>query len=103
LIETFNKEWVLHDMDRVALVERGDDLLVDKFEFDEESKQLRSNRITVRSDKVTRTKVSWRLYEFDELTTILQRCGFDACLAFGEGGSPLRRSSARMLVVAPKL
>ena len=89
-------------MDRIAVVERGDDLLVDRVEFDEASQCLRTGRVTVRSDNVTRTRVSWRLYSEEEFCQAMQRSGFATCSVFGDGGAPFDRSSSRMLVIGKK-
>jgi hypothetical protein len=71
-----------HHLEHFVRIFQRRDLLVDRFELDEGNKRLRSKRLTVRGDNVARYPLSWRLYEFGELKTILEQCGFSNCLAF---------------------
>jgi hypothetical protein len=102
LIETFNREFVVQEMDRLVLIERGDDLLIDKCDFDDGTGRLHSERIVVRDGNVYWTRLYWRLYAPNELQSIMHALNFEDYAISAEGEQAFTSTSSRMLVAATR-
>jgi SAM-dependent methyltransferase len=106
LIEHQNRERFLRaiatslDGRPVALVERGDDLLLDRTSFDVASGRTHTERISVRDGRVRRYRFSVRTFSFTELRGRLLGAGFSRVEGFGRDCQPLTLDSARMIAVA---
>ena len=83
-----------------SVVERGDDLLIDRTLFDVPTGRTHTDRISVRDGRVRRYRFSVRTFTFAELRTWLLVAGFSRVEGFGRAGEPLTLDSARMIVVA---
>jgi len=84
----------------VALVERGDDLLIDRTTYDAESGRTETERISVRDGRVRRYRFSVRTFDLNELRGWLLEAGFRDVAAYGEDGGSFGLASRRMRVVA---
>ena len=84
----------------VALVERGDDLLVDRTTLDPATGRTETERISVRGGRVRRCHFSVRTFTVPELRGWLLDAGFAEVAVHGPGGEPFDLGSRRMLVVA---
>ena len=84
----------------VALVERGDDLLIDRTTYDADSGRTQTERISVRDGRVRRYRFSVRTWDLNELRGWLLDAGFRDVTAYGGDGGPFDLSSRRMVVVA---
>ena len=82
----------------VALTERGDDLMIDRVQFDLQAGRSRTERITVRDGRVRRVRFSLAQPTVAELCAALRRAGFVQVDVYGMDGEPLRPDSRRMLV-----
>ena len=85
-----------------SVVERGDDLLVDRHSFDVESGREETERWIVRDGNVRKTSYSVRFYTFTELRDLLLDVGFAAVRGVGHDGKPLTLESRRMIVIATR-
>jgi SAM-dependent methyltransferase len=84
----------------VALIERGDDLLVDRNRYDNASGRTLTERISVRGGKVRRYPFSVRLFAPAEISSWLQGAGFGEIGIFDQDGQPFTLAARRMWVVA---
>lgn len=84
----------------VALVERGDDLLIDRTTLDAGTGRTETERISVRGGVVRRYHFSVRTFTFPELRGWLLDAGFAQVDVRGPGGAEFDLASRRMLVVA---
>jgi SAM-dependent methyltransferase len=76
VLETFNVLRLAKYEQRLDLVERGDDLMIDKVDFDPSTSVISSERIVVRDGGVRRANYRIRLYTFAELRALLESVGF---------------------------
>jgi SAM-dependent methyltransferase len=87
----------------VTMVERDDDLMVDRHEFDVLGGRIETERIVVRSGRVRRFRFSVRFFTFTELRDWLLQAGFAEVDAYDkETGETLTPESRRMIAVARK-
>ena len=83
-----------------ALLERGDDLLIDRTTFDVADGRTSTERISVRNGLVRRYGFTVRTFSFTELRGWLLDAGFNKVSGYGAEGEPLALDSRRMIVVA---
>jgi SAM-dependent methyltransferase len=107
LLETVNRERVLRlqaalPPGRAAtfVAERGDDLMIDKVEFDTSTGCTVTERIIVRAGRVRRVHFAVRTFTVPEIRDWLVGAGFTAFDALGAEGEPFSIDSARLVVVA---
>jgi SAM-dependent methyltransferase len=87
----------------VWMVERGDDLQVDKVTFDPVAGRSQTERIIVRDGRVRRTGFSLAQPTAAQLVEMLHQAGFDRVRAFDETGAEFTTKSRRLLVLATSL
>jgi SAM-dependent methyltransferase len=97
VLETFNVLRLAKYLLPAHLIERGDDLMIDKTEFDPEASAARTERIIVRDGRVRRTRFRVRMYTFTELRDLLESAGFESVRPGIEPGT-----ENRLLVVADR-
>lgn len=107
LMDTVNRERVLRlqaalppGRPATFVGERGDDLMVDKVEFDTSSGCTVTERIIVRAGRVRRVHFAVRTFTVPELRDWLVDAGFTAFDALGAEGEPYSIDSGRLVVVA---
>lgn len=86
----------------VMVEERGDDLMIDRVQFDVQTGRLNTDRMILREGHRRRLRFSVRLPTLQELSAWLEETGFSSVQAFGPGGEPLTLESRRLLVVAER-
>lgn len=101
---------LIEQMNRYALVRgglpsnyvvtRGNDLMIDRVEYDALADRSVTERIVVRDGSVKRGKFFVRLYSPAELTGLLGEAGFRSVQVFGQEGQPFTLYGNRMIVVA---
>jgi SAM-dependent methyltransferase len=77
VMETMNAARLIKYFGPTHLVERGDDLMIDKTALDVETSVVNTERIVVRDGRVRRTHFRVRLYTFTELRDLLESVGFE--------------------------
>jgi SAM-dependent methyltransferase len=87
----------------VWMVERGDDLQIDKVTFDPVAGRSQTERIIVRDGRVRRTGFSLAQPTAAQLVEMLHQAGFDRVRAFDETGAEFTTKSRRLLVLATSL
>jgi len=83
--------------DRV--VARGNDLMINRVDYDALTDRSVTERIVVRDSSVKRSKFFVRLYSPAELTGLLGNAGFRSVEVFGQEGEPFTLYGNRMIVV----
>lgn len=101
-IDVHNRDAFMRGVIPAAVVERGDDLLVDRHGFDVESGRAETERWVVREGKVRKTVYSVRFFTFTELRDLLLDAGFAAVRGVGHDGNQLTLESRRMIVIATR-
>jgi SAM-dependent methyltransferase len=101
-IDVHSRDVFMRNFTPAAVVERGDDLLVDRHSFDVETGRADTERWIVREGTVRKTTYSVRFFTFTELRDLLLDVGFAAVRAVGHDGKPLTLESRRMIVIATR-
>jgi SAM-dependent methyltransferase len=86
----------------VTVLERGDDLVVDRARFDPVAGRSTTERIVVRDGRVRRTQFTLRMPTFPELHGWLADAGFSHARALDEHGAPFASGARRLLVLATR-
>jgi SAM-dependent methyltransferase len=105
IVELLNRDVVLRRMpagDDTALVllERGDDLLIDRTRLDAATGRTETDRFVVLGGRVRRLHMSVRAPTLPELRAMLHAAGFTAVDAYDERGEPFASAATRLVVVA---
>jgi SAM-dependent methyltransferase len=105
VVELLNRDVVLRRMPAGAdaalmLLERGDDLLIDRTRLDASTGRTETERLVVRGGHVRRLHMSVRAPTLPELRAMLSAAGFAAVDAYDERGEPFTQAANRLVVVA---
>lgn len=107
LLETINRERVIKlqaalppGRPATFLAERGDDLMIDKVEFDPSTGCTVTERIIARGGKTRRVHFQVRTFTVPEIRDWLIDAGFTAFDALGSHGEPYALDSDRLVLVA---
>lgn len=100
LLDLHNRDWMMRNLQVDRVVERGDDLLIDRSRMDVENSRSVIERIVVRGGRVRRVPYFVRLFTFPELRDWLLAAGFAQVDAYGDDGGPLTIDSRRLIVTA---
>ena len=84
----------------LAMIQRDDDLLIDRNGYDAVAGRLVTERISVRDGKVRRYHFSVRAFSPVEISSWLRDAGFSAVEVFDQDGQPFTLGARRMWVVA---
>lgn len=84
----------------IGLLERDDDLLIERVRFDPLEGRSKTERIVVRDGRVRRCRFSLQTLPASVLQTWLHDAGFSQVEAHGQDGKPLRFDSRRLVMVA---
>jgi SAM-dependent methyltransferase len=101
-IDVHSRDAFMQNRLSAAVVDRGDDLLVDRHTFDVESGREETERWIVRYGNVRKTSYSVRFFTFTELRDLLLDVGFAPVRGVGHDGNPLTLESRRMIVIATR-
>lgn len=103
VLDLRNRDWVVRNILPVTVLDKGDDLMIDRHAFDTQRGRLVDRRTYVRGGRARSVTFSIRLYALTELAALLRAAGLAVERAFGGwDGAPLSMARNRMLVVARK-
>jgi SAM-dependent methyltransferase len=103
LIEQINRVALLRaGQPSSFVVARGDDLMIDRIDYDGVTDRSLTERIVIRDGRVKRARFFVRLYSPAELSQLMRAAGFGACAVFGENGDPYALYGRRLIVVAER-
>ncbi|MDQ3932776.1 MAG: class I SAM-dependent methyltransferase [Actinomycetota bacterium] len=105
VMDLFNRDLLLLTLGRgrpapTFLVERGDDLMIDRVHLDSAATRTHTERILVRNGRVRRTNFSVRLFTLAELRGWLRDAGFGEVEAYAGNGTPFTWEAERLVVLA---
>lgn len=83
-LDVRNRDWVVRSMLPTTILEKGDDLMIDRHHFDSESGRLIDRRILVRNGVVKRRPFSIRLYSLSEVMALTASMGLEAVGCYGD-------------------
>lgn len=102
-VDVRNRDWMVRNILPVTVLEKGDDLMIDRHHFDTSTGRLVDQRLIVRDGVVKRRPFSIRLYTSSELCLLFEVVGLRVVGAFGSyAGAPISMQSNRMLIVGQK-
>lgn len=102
-LDVRNRDFMVRGVPPVTVLEKGDDLMIDRHHFDTRTGRLVDQRIIVRGGEVKRRPFSIRLYTLSEIALLLGAAGLAVTDTFGDfRGAPLTLQSRRMVIVARK-
>jgi SAM-dependent methyltransferase len=84
------------------VTERGDDVEIDRIEYDHATGRLITHRLIVREGHVKRQDYVLRLFSFTEIADWLQTAGIEDVRVWGDQGGPLTLRSRKMYVRGSK-
>jgi hypothetical protein len=84
------------------VTEHGDDVEIDRIEYDCTTDRLITHRIIARDGHVKRQDYVLRLFSLTEITNWLQTAGIEAVRAWGDRGGPFTLRSRKMYVRGAK-
>jgi SAM-dependent methyltransferase len=98
-----NRDWMVRNILPTTVLEKGDDLMIDRHFFDTATGRLVDRRILVRGGVVKHLPFSIRLYSFSEIGLLLGAVGLRVVAAYGDfGGAPVSMQQNRMIVISQK-
>jgi len=86
----------------INVVERDDDFLLERVEFDPIAGRSRTERIVVRDGRVRRFRFSLATLPASALCDWLKDAGFSEVKAYGPSGETLRFDSRRLVIIAKR-
>jgi ubiquinone/menaquinone biosynthesis C-methylase UbiE len=102
-IDVRNRDWIVRALLPVTVMQKGQDLMVDRHVFDPISGRLVDYRLMVRDGKTKEARFSVRLYHFAELRALLAHVGLFVTEAFGTwDGEPIGLQHNRMVLMCEK-
>ena len=95
-----NRDVFLKDLPPAEVIEKGDDLLINRFSFEPSTGRFHNRRIVIR-DGIRKDKpFSIRLYNATEINQMLERVGLVDYRLLGEDNQPVSAHSRRLVVIA---
>jgi SAM-dependent methyltransferase len=101
-MQIFSRDGVLKTWGKYAMVERGDDLAIDRRTFDISTGRMMNRRTIVRNGVTRRVEFFVRLLSVNEAIEWLETAGFTSVAAMGPSGDPVTLDDVWMTVVATK-
>ncbi|WP_319579813.1 class I SAM-dependent methyltransferase [uncultured Methanospirillum sp.] len=102
-LDVLNRDTFLKDYPRFSVLEKNADLMIDRNRFDPVSGRLYNSRIIIRDGIRKDTPFFLRLYNLNEITTILNSEGLSVIKIFGDWkGKQFDGESKRMILIAQK-
>ena len=103
LIEQINRVSLLRGgMPATWTVTRGDDIMIDRVDYDGLADRSVTERIVVRNGHIKRSKYFVRLYSPVELSALMRRAGFQSIKTFGQDGESYSLYGKRLIMVGSK-
>lgn len=104
LLDVRNRDWIVRNIQPVTVLDKGDDLMIDRHAFDTASGRLVDRRTTVRGGRARTFTFSIRLFTLGEITLMLRNVGLQVERAWGGwDGAPVSMARNRLLVLARKV
>jgi cyclopropane fatty-acyl-phospholipid synthase-like methyltransferase len=103
LLDVRNRDWIVRNILPFTVLDKGDDLMIDRHLFDTATGRLVDRRTYVRAGHARTVRFSIRLYTLTELTALLDAAGLTVDRAWGGwDGTPVSMARNRMIVRARK-
>lgn len=101
--DTFNRDAFLKNFLPYMVIEKGNDLMIDRNTFDSATGRLTNRRIVIRGGKRRDKPFFVRLYNPTEIKELLSRAGLTIHKIYGDwDAKPFTSNSGRMIIVAKK-
>jgi SAM-dependent methyltransferase len=101
VLDVRNRDWIVRSIQPLTILDKGDDMMIDRHSFDSASGRLVDRRTYVRGGRARTVTFSIRLYSLTELGLLLRSAGFEVERAWGGWDeSPIALHRNRMLIVA---
>jgi len=97
-----NRDVILKDLPPADVIDKGGDLLINRFSFDVLTGRFHNRRIVIRNGIRKDKPFSIRLYNATEISHLLKRAGLVDYKLLGEDSQPLSANSRRIVVIASK-
>lgn len=102
LVELNHKDGLLPTWVPSSVTREGEALMIDEREWDPLTGRSNAWRTVIRDGQTRRISFFTRLFSFTELRDWLLQAGFQSVTGFAGDGTPLTRTSRRMILVATK-
>ena len=102
MFDIANRDVILKDLPPADVIDKGGDLLINRFSFDVLTGRFHNRRIVIRNGIRKDKPFSIRLYNATEVCHLLNRAGLVDYKLLGEDSQPLSANSRRMVVIARK-
>ncbi len=102
LFDVPNRDVMLKRLPPAEVIEKGRDLLINRFSFDVMTGRFQNGRIIIRNGERKDKPYSIRLYTATEIVQLLKRVGLSNHKLLDENKQPLSSSSNRMIIIAQK-
>jgi len=101
--DTINRDIFLKHFLPYIVVEKGNDLMIDRNTFHSTTGRLYNKRIIITGGKRKDKQFFIRLYNPTEIRDLLSKAGFGICKIYGDwDGKPFTSYSRRMSIIAKK-
>jgi SAM-dependent methyltransferase len=97
--DTLNRDAALKYLSGDEVIEKGQDLLINRMSFDSLSGRFHNRRILIREGQRKDKPFSIRLYSPTEIRSLLERAGLFDYKLLGHDGQPLSANNSRRIVV----
>jgi SAM-dependent methyltransferase len=103
LLDVRSRDWIVRSILPVTVLDKGDDLMIDRHSFDVPTGRIVDRRTYVRGGRARTVTFSIRLYTLSELASLLRATGFAVERTWGGwDGGPITLAKNRMLLLARK-
>jgi len=103
-LDTFSRDAFLKDFLPYFVLEKNEDLMIDRNTFDPKTGRLTNNRIVIRNGKRKDTPSVIRLYDYNEIERLLHEAGMVIEKIYGDWNkSPFTKDSKGMKIIAKKI
>lgn len=102
VLDTLNRDLVLKDLPPAEVLEKGSDLLINRFSFDVLAGRFHNRRIVIRNGIRKDKPYSVRMYNATEIRRLLDGAGLADYQLLDENNQPLSARSRRMTMIARK-
>lgn len=101
--DTFNRDIFLKNLHPCVVIEKGENFMIDRHNFDSLTGRLYNNRIIIRNGKRKDTPFFVRLYNPTEIKYLLKEAGLSLYKIYSDfASSPFKSESGRMVIIAEK-
>jgi SAM-dependent methyltransferase len=101
--DSHNRDTTIKHLRPYNVLEKGNDLMIDRCEFDSSTGRLYNKRIVIRNGKRKDKPFFVRFYNPTEITQLLEKAGFDKIKMYADwDGNPFKSDSRGMIIVAQK-